>query len=125
MRVLKFLQQRAVYWEPLPAGETGQEGYADPVEIRCRWEDVQEVQAEPGGEQWMSAARIMVDRVVLTDGYLWRSSKTTRDPEGSALAELTTPANPVGNPGAAKIRKVTQVPDLHVTEAGTVRTAYL
>lgn len=36
--ISSMLRQTAVYWAPVRVGAEGQPSWADPVELRCRWE---------------------------------------------------------------------------------------
>lgn len=116
MSFKRLLRQRAVYWAPLPPGDTGELGYAPPVEIKCRWEDHFELIQQPGGKEWETKAIVYVDRPVSPDGgWLWKGRYN----------RLTDLADPRNNEGAAKIERYEEIPDIRVTEKNTVRKATL
>lgn len=116
MNIKRKLRQFAVYWAPAEADETGRQGYAGPVEIKCRWEDVQQLQEEANaGDNWVSKSTVYVDRELQLQGVLWKGK----------LADLPTPAEPFANPGAEEIKKRSSLPDARATESGTLRVVYV
>lgn len=120
--IRKMRRQKAVYWgSPQPDGYGGTV-VAMPVEIDCRWEDVQELIKTANGEEAMSKSQVYVDRDLDEGGYLW-------------LGELDDlpqdPSNPKAN-GADEIMKFGKLPTLKVRTDGLdpnaneyLRTAWL
>jgi hypothetical protein len=106
-------KQYAVYWEKIGDDKNGTPIYAAPVEIRCRWDDMQEEYLDSKGRMNVSSAIVMVDRVVTLGGVLWRGR----------LAAIETAEVPKDNPGAYEIRKYNETPNLRNTE--TLREAVL
>lgn len=65
------LPQRCVYW-----GNPVEDGYGSkifdaPIELPCRWEDMQQVIVETDGTQSLSRAVVFVDVDLDEDGLLW------------------------------------------------------
>lgn len=102
--IKRMRKQYAVYWPPSENDDFGQPIPQEPIEIRCRWEDVQEEYQDLKGEKHVSNAIVYVDRELEIDGYLW---------EGK-LSELES-EEPV-EAGAYEIKKVNKLPNLRATE---------
>lgn len=102
-------KQTAVYWPP-GSEETGGRDFDDygkslfstPVEISCRWDDVNEEILLSDGERVMSRATVIVDREVKLRGVLCLGTE----------AEMTDLINPKKNEGAYEIRRVDKNPDI-------------
>lgn len=105
------LQQTAVYWAPTAEDRYGRPGFSSPVEIRCRWEDVNEEFVTAQGTNAISFAHVFVDRDLRNGGALWLGSLASSD---------STPSN---NAGYQLIRRFDKLPSLD----GSVflRKAYL
>ena len=109
----KMLRQEASYWALVGFSQYGQPEYADPVEITCRWEDVNEEFIDAQGTRQMSHAMVYTDRDVTVGGVLM-------------LGELESPVNegdPKRNTGAWEIKRFDKLPTLKATKF--LRTAYL
>lgn len=76
--------------------------HGEPVEIACRWEDVQEEYVNNIGTQQFSKAKVYVDRELENGGYLWYGD----------LVDVPNPDTPERNPGALVIQKVNRLPTL-------------
>lgn len=109
----QFLRQIAVYWAPEAADEFGQPGYADPIEVKCRWSDVNQQYLSINGDEAVSNAMVLVDRDLKLKGILWLG----------VIADLTDENNPNANEGSHEIQKFNKVPD--VSGKKFVRTAVL
>ena len=102
------LRQKMVYWgNPQPDGYGGYT-YDDPVEIKGRWEEREELFIDSAGVQQVSRARVFIDQDVVVDGYL-------------LLAELSTVSSgEEGSPGtvdgAFRIRGYRKTPNLRATD---------
>ena len=75
MGIQKFissrLPQRCVYWgNPIEDGY-GSKTYDPPIEIACRWEDMQQIIVEADGSQSLSRAVVFVSIDLDEDGLLW------------------------------------------------------
>lgn len=70
MQLLKKIRkQKVVYWGP-PVNTGDQMKFPYPVECKCRWDDKTGViQLRKGGE-YISGATVLMDRIVVEDGYL-------------------------------------------------------
>jgi len=108
-----MLKQKAVYWEPIGFGPSGEPTFDAPVQIKCRWEDTSEVFIDGQGVNQVSNSIVYVDRDVKVQGQLWFGK----------LNELSSQNTPALNPGAYAIRKFDRIPDLKVKKF--LRLAYL
>lgn len=72
--ISKYLTTDAVYWAPTGFDAYGQVELADPVEIKCRWQDQEVIFPGANGEQMLSVAKVYPDRVLELDGYLMRGT---------------------------------------------------
>lgn len=117
MRILDTMRrQKAVYWDPAGTDETGRKGYAAPVELRVRWEDVQEMFTDKNGSQSVSKAKVYPGEDLDLQGVLWHG----------ALASLTSTTDPFLNPGASEIRGWSKLPTARPkSEDDALRIAYL
>lgn len=72
-RVLRrFLKQDALYWAPTGNRDGfGKMILADPVPIKCRWEDKSELVRTRQGSEITSRAQVFTDRDVEEEGVLW------------------------------------------------------
>jgi len=118
--ITKMLKQTAVYWA-LKSNESGEVAYdnfgapvvTDPVEIACRWEDVNEEYIDANGTRQLSMARVYVRSDVDIGGILMLGQ----------LTDITNPTTPKANLGAWEIRRFEKLPNLRNTEV--LRTVYL
>lgn len=102
MRIaLKFMQQLAVYWAPLEPDQFGSPTWDTPVEVACRWEDIQEEFITPTGDREMSFAELMVDRDMEIKGVMLQGE----------LDSTVDQDNPKDNVGAFEIRQWSKLPD--------------
>lgn len=68
----KIRRQWCVYWEWIGQDAHGKDVYAEPIEIKVRWEDRQERDISPlTGEEVMVRSTIYVDRDMTLGGVLW------------------------------------------------------
>lgn len=86
------LTQPVVYWgSPVNDGEGGHT-YAAPVEILCRWEEVNEVVVTSDGREVVARARVYLSQVVDYEGAMYLGELTDLDsdplPTDSAVAGL-------------------------------------
>jgi len=82
MAIAEFVNQNllndAVYWS-IGAGEDDGEGnitYPAPIEIKCRWQDVNEMVDDNEGNQFLSQAIIYSDRELEDNGWLFEGKLT-------------------------------------------------
>ena len=79
MHIISFIKkvcvQTAVYWGSPNENGSGGKIYADPVEIKCRWEDKVQLVTELGttktGEAVISKAEVLVTQELDYQGYLY------------------------------------------------------
>jgi hypothetical protein len=90
----------AVYWEKTEPDETGQQTWADPIEIPARWTERNELMQDGNGEEFTSKGNILVDRKLKLNAVLWKGR----------LADVTSEDDPFANEDAAEIRRVDVVP---------------
>ena len=106
-------RQKAVYWAYLSVDTYGRPTWSAPVEIDCRWEDVNEEFLDEHSERQISMSKVYVDRDMKVGSVLM-------------LGELDSGVdedNPKDNDNAWEIRRFERLPNLKNTE--TLRTAIL
>ncbi len=103
--VVRVMRQTAVYWAPLPVNDFGRRTFATPVEIACRWEDVQEEFLNAEGGRELSRAKLMVDRDLLVGGML----------RLGVLADVADVDAPQSTTGAWGIRQFGKMPNFKGT----------
>ena len=106
-------KQNAVYWAIASIDGHGQEVYASPVQIDCRWEDSNEEFLDANGDRQISNAVVYTDRDTTPKGVLMLG----------VLADITDAVNIKENSGAWEIRKFNKLPTLNAKEF--LRTAFL
>jgi len=115
LNLKRYTKQTAVYWaRSSPAFDAyGKPLYEDPIEIDCRWEDVNELFVDSQGEQQTSSCKIMTLVDLVVGGFLMLGSL-------DSTLDLVTPSN---NEGAWEIRSFSKTPDRKARKF--VRTAYV
>jgi hypothetical protein len=109
----KVCVQTAVYWgTPVPDGYGGMT-YAEPVEIKVRWEDVSRTVSDRDGKEIYSKATVLLQQNVDIEGYLYL---------GTLDSLLST--NPMEVDTAFQIVGVSRIPMVKSTTV-FVHTAYL
>lgn len=96
----RMMKKKCVYWAPGPPGDDGRPTFTDPkfstpVELRCRWEDHEQIFIDIDGREQRSRARVYLDQNVQGKGLLY---------EGS-LDSLTQPTDPT-SVNAWEIKKI-------------------
>lgn len=100
---LKHLRQYAVYWgSPQPDGYGGYR-YADPIEIRCRWETEIARESTADAERIISYESVSAAIEFDIGGVLWLGRLADLD-----SADLS--ADPLSISGARAIRSVEVIP---------------
>lgn len=97
----RLLKQDGTYWAPhatTPYDEYGDQSWVTPAEIKCRWEDRNEVFLDTKGEQRHSKVWVWSTTSMAVDGYLFLGTSSTANPETVS--------------GADKILRVEAVPDV-------------
>lgn len=104
MNIKGKYKQWAVYWAPLGVNDLGNETFDAPVEIRCRWENLQEEYTDYQGIVRISKSKVYEIEVLAPGGFLW---------EGR-LADAET--DPLAMPTASKIGAYNSVPSLRANQ---------
>lgn len=84
----------AVYWAPDAADRYGKPGFAEPAEIRVRWEETQIEFVNKEGRTEISNAQVLVDQDLELGGILMKGR----------LTDITSPLQPFENGDAYEIR---------------------
>jgi len=85
--ITKMLKQTAVYWgAPTNTGEPDL-SYPSPVEISCRWEEVDGRVLDPLSNDEVDKSTVYVDRDVEVGGYLWLGSLSEAPEDPTTLRE--------------------------------------
>lgn len=110
-----FFKQTVVYWETNGLDDYGKPVYKEPVEIKSRWEDVNELFINRLGEQVRSLARVFVqsdldERGILLLGKLEDLSEAQK-------------SNPMSIKRAYSIKSIKKIPNLKADKF--VRTVWL
>lgn len=100
--ITRNLKQKATYWAPTGVDDFGNQTFAAPITLNCRWEGRTELFIDIDGKEQRSAARVYVNQDVLVGGYLF---------EG-----VTTVADPKTIKAAREIRDFRKIPNLRATE---------
>ncbi|NLN25337.1 MAG: hypothetical protein GX163_06760 [Bacteroidetes bacterium] len=75
-----LLKQDATYW-PLTARDAyGNDSYGEPQQIKCRWEDIQELIITADGEEKRSNSYVFVNIDLTNKGYLYLGISEDADP---------------------------------------------
>ena len=110
--ITRALRQKCVYWAPGKVDTFGQATYEDPVELACRWDELQVNMVDDKGETFMSQAEVMVGQDVLRNGMMLLHD-----------LDSTISATPSDHKDAFRIRQFEKTPNLRATEFH--RIAYL
>lgn len=110
-----MLNQTAVYWGSPVKDKFGQLTFADPVEVDCRWEDVNDLYIGQDGKQHVSSAKVYLDQDVQLEGFLFLGELA--DLDSSLLSDPRSYEN------TFQIKKWDKISDLSGVDF--VRTAWL
>ena len=112
--VNKMRRQRAVWWEQTGTNHYGKDTYAEPVEIRCRWEDKQGTVTGENQEITNFKSEVYVDRIMKTGDVL-------------KLGELdsSTPSDPSEEQQAYRVVGFSNIPDIRNRPGRNLMIAYL
>lgn len=113
MNYRRKLKQYAVYWAPTGSNNAGQEQFATPVEIRCRWEVGVQEMISAVGQAWVSKSKVFHTHLTEEGGFLWRGR----------LADVTDEDDPTLNQNAGRIFQVDEAPSRRATQF--LRVSYL
>lgn len=106
--IRKMRRQKAIWWENQGLDGFGQAQWKKPVEIDCRWEDVNELIKNASGEERMSMSTVYVDRDMNEGDFLMLGE----------LADMGTVENPNELKEAHEIIKYGKLPILNVRTDG-------
>jgi hypothetical protein len=109
----RMRKQQAVYWAYAGTNEFNEKQVATAVQIRVRWEDVNEEFLDVSGETRMSKALVYVGEDIVPGSILMLG----------VLADITDTVNIKENAGAWEVRRFDKLPDLKAKEF--LRTCYL
>ena len=112
----KIRKQDAVYWERVGVNYDGTEIFDDPIDIKVRWEDVQELFVDEQGEEGRSTSLIMM-------GFMAKSGSWLKLGKFELSTGELPPTNPRGIEGAWPIRQREAIPD--IKNRATLYLAYV
>lgn len=117
MSIISFINkvcvQTAVYWGSPNENGTGGKIYADPIEIKCRWEDKVKLVADKTGESILSKAEVLVTQELDYQGYLYLG---TLDELYDSAASSGVSLNPKEIDGACEIISRDKIPLFRKTD---------
>jgi len=117
--ITKIQKQTAVYWAPSSVTEFdafGKPVVIDPVQLKCRWDEVNEEFVAPDGTRQVSRAKVFIESDVELGGVLMLGTLT--EAEASGFAD-----DPKEEDGAWEIRAFRKIGNLKATEF--LRIAFL
>lgn len=98
----RSMQQDATYWPPLVSDKFGNKGFAEPVPIKCRWQNDSIMFRDAAGREVLSQAVVYSDSALEIGGYLYLG-----------LVEYDMPNE---TPFAYEIRQTNRTENLKATE---------
>lgn len=110
--IKRMRKQRAMYFASTGQDRFGKMKYADPVEIRCRWEERSQEYVTDAGQEKLSNAVVYVDRRMKEGELLWQGTAE----EFAALKwdKLKTPAENIDD--VFPIQQFQRLPNLKAKE---------
>src|SRR5687768_6462363 len=66
----RIAKQDCVYWAPKGVDDFGNTQYEAPVDMKCRWEDVNELFTDNAGAERMSRSKVYTTEDVVADGAM-------------------------------------------------------
>lgn len=114
-KILKRMaRQYLLYWQKTGSAPDGTPVYADPVEVKCRWDSRDTELQLPQGRSVISGAYILCSQSLLVGSIVLKGGTTV----GSAIAvwQATNsyPGVPTVLEGAREVLKVNETPDFKV-----------
>jgi hypothetical protein len=113
----KFTNQNLVYWQKTGADTFGKPTYADPVEIRCRWEDRRSERLRPDGRFVATTAYILIGVPLIVGSLVFLGTLA----DWQALP--TYPNLPTNLQGGREVMDLKTTPDIKAQ--GNVYEAFL
>jgi len=97
------MRQDATYWAPGGLDLDGQVSFDDPITVKCRWEDKNEMVRDTNGDEFVSTAQVFTAQAVERRGYL-------------AKGDQTATADPRTLDDAHEIKQIGSIPNLRNTK---------
>jgi hypothetical protein len=120
--ISKMLKQKCVYW-PSPTNDGyGGFSFADPAELSCRWEEMQQIILDSKGETITSRALVFLSQDVDIDGmlYLGTLASLNLDDANDSSATWDDPRLVAGTYFIKRFQKTPSIDGV-----GLLRKAYL
>jgi hypothetical protein len=84
------LRDTAVYWAKSAADGTGHFTFTNPIEIKCRWEQKQELFTGDDGQEHRSRAVVYPDRLLTLNSFLFKGTLDDLDSSGEMPEDKET-----------------------------------
>lgn len=122
---------KSVYWESLSEDGYGGKTFADPIELDCRWENINQVVTDAKGEEITSRALVFITQDVEEEGLLYHGTLDDLYLNSSGDSYMDSSGNldsdeyisPVTIEGVFIIKRFQKTPSL--SGNGFLRKAYL
>ena len=118
MSIQRFIEsicvQTAVHWSYTGNDGFGEPTFADPVEIKCRWTDYDQINTDNEGRQFTSNAEVLVPQDVKRMDYLYLGT----------LVDIGSEPDPRKVDNAHAVTRFTKVPMIKSTDE-FVRKAFV
>ena len=111
--ISRMRRQTCVYWAKEGYDNYGKPLTDPPIQLTCRWQDMNEEFIDSEGTRQMSRAKVFVDQDVDVGGVLMLG----------VLGDVTDALVPKNNAGAWEIKRFDNMPNLKATEY--LKTAYV
>jgi hypothetical protein len=100
----RITKNTLVYWEKTGSSNSGQSTFKSPVEMKCRWEDVQEEVELIDGRKVISNAHLISLSKFILGSIVWQGTM-------AQFKKLPTyPSRPTATQGGKEIFKVNHTP---------------
>jgi hypothetical protein len=104
--VARFTKQTLVYWRKTGSDPSGKPVYADPVEIKCRWEDRQQEVIASDGRTVIARGHLLLASPVLPGSLVFQGLL------GDWKKLPNYPSPPTVNQGGREVVRADNTPDL-------------
>jgi hypothetical protein len=112
-----------VYWQSLGEDGYGAKIFADPLQLDCRWENINQVVTDKKGAEITSRALVFVTQDVEEEGMLYHGTLEDLYDSNASDSSDGAVANPMTIDGAYIIKRFQKTPSL--SGDGFLRKAYL
>jgi hypothetical protein len=116
-------KQKAVYWGTPNEDGYGGKIFAEPIEINCRWEEMEQLVTDAKGNTITCRALVFVDCDVDEEGYLYLGTLESLYDDYASESSASRIENPMSIDGAWSIKRFQKTPSLDGKEY--LRKAYL